>query len=58
MDEIDPESIDDGIIVEFVNGECVVTGQLDGETTVGSPADVLWFGTRFCWEGALLVMVL
>ena len=40
IDEIDPVSIDAGIIVELVNGECVVAGQLDDETTVGSTADV------------------
>ena len=40
MDETDPVSNDVGIIVELVNGECVVAGQLDDETTVGGMADV------------------
>ena len=40
MGEINPVSLDDIIIVEFVKRECVVAGQLDDDTTVGRPAEV------------------
>ena len=39
---MDPEFTDEGIIVEFVNGECVVAGQFDDETAVICPVGALW----------------